>query len=263
MKSTTAVMNRTGLATAPDQAEAAIAAAASTMPSAKGTLADLEAARKPYIAAGVPIGSRPPKLGKQAPDILMDKLGERLAFERSGTRLYQLMLGKVRANGKTAGGPSVADVQHIMEEEFQHFQMVKGAIQQLGGDPTVETPCADLTGVASIGLVQIMADPRTTVPQSLHALLMAELTDNDGWEMLIQLAQGLGHEELATQFEGALANEQEHLQNVRKWMMMMTGTEAGMKAVPASSASSGTSSRAKSSSASEKATGTRSTKGKK
>jgi hypothetical protein len=77
-----------------------------------------------------------------------------------------------------------------------------------------------------------MADPRTSVGQCLNALLTAELTDNDGWEMLIKLARGLGHEEVASKFEDALENEQEHLQNVRTWITAMVGQEAGMKAVP-------------------------------
>jgi len=224
-------MNRTGVATAPEQAEAAVSAAASAAPSSKGTAHDLDSVRMPYLKAHEPIGSRPPTLGKMAPDIFMDKLGERLAFERSGTRLYQLMLGKMQANGKSNGGPSIQDIEHIMQEEYQHFQLVSATIAQLGGDPTLETPCADLTGVASIGLVQIMADPRTTVPQCLHALLTAELTDNDGWEMLIQLARGLGHDEVASKFEGALKNEQEHLENVRGWMLEMTQKEAGLSSM--------------------------------
>jgi bacterioferritin (cytochrome b1) len=141
------------------------------------------------------------------------------------------MLGKMQENGSSGGGPSIQDIEHIMQEEYQHFQLVSATIAQLGGDPTLETPCADLTGVASIGLVQIMADPRTTVPQCLHALLTAELTDNDGWEMLIQLARGLGHDEVAAKFESALKNEQEHLENVRGWMLEMTQKEAGLSSM--------------------------------
>jgi hypothetical protein len=229
MKSGIAATNRTGLSAAPDVAEEAMETASMAKPSSKGGLEDLDAARKPYITEHAPIGSPPPGMGKQIPDAFMDKLGERLAFERGGTRLYQLMLGKVRANGKGAGGPSAADVEHIMNEELEHFRLVKSCIEELGGDPTVVTPSADLTGVASIGLIQIMADPRTTVPQCLHALLTAELSDNDGWEMLIQMAEGLGHNNIAGQFEDALQSEQEHLEKVRGWIVGLSGEEAGLK----------------------------------
>jgi hypothetical protein len=49
-------------------------------------------------------------------------------------------------------------------------------------------------------------------------MLTAELTDNDGWRLLIQLADNLGYDELKAEFETALANEEEHLINVRTWL---------------------------------------------
>ena len=54
--------------------------------------------------------------------------------------------------------------------------------------------------------------------QCLQAMLTAELTDNDGWRLLIQLADNLGHDELKAEFESALANEEEQLINVRTWL---------------------------------------------
>jgi bacterioferritin (cytochrome b1) len=263
MKSGATVMNRTGLSAAPEQAEAALAAASLSKPSASGGLKALEEARKPYIAEHKPIGSPPPDVGKNAPGMFIDKLGERLAFERGGTRLYQHLMGKMRANGKSSGGPSLGEVEHIMEEELEHFRILNAAIMQMGGDPTVQTTGADLVGVASSGLIQIVSDPRTTVRQCLEALLIAELDDNECWETLIKMAEGLGHAEMARKFEGALESEQEHLQNVRMWITKMTGTEAGMKVVPVSSVRSGATDRAKSESSSSKKKSTGSRKGKK
>jgi hypothetical protein len=49
-------------------------------------------------------------------------------------------------------------------------------------------------------------------------LLTAELTDNAGWELLIELASNLGYDDMRQQFETALAHEEEHLQNVRDWL---------------------------------------------
>ena len=221
-------MNRTGISVAPDEAARTIEGALAARPSSPGDSTALAALRAPYIAANEPIGSRPPMAGPKTPAIFLDKLGDRLAFERGGTRLYEALLGKVQAAKLPKGGPAVGDVQHIMDEEARHFVLVREAIERLGGDPTFETPAADLSGVASTGLVQIVTDPRTTVPQCLHALLVAELTDNDGWTMLVQLAQGLGHADLATQFQAALATEEEHLQKVRGWLTTLVQAEAGL-----------------------------------
>jgi bacterioferritin (cytochrome b1) len=101
---------------------------------------------------------------------------------------------------------------------LEHFLLLNRTITELGGDPTVESPCADVAGVASMGILQVLTDPRTTVTQCLQALLTAELTDNAGWELLIELADGLGFQEMKAEFETALTNEEEHLQNVRNWV---------------------------------------------
>jgi hypothetical protein len=66
--------------------------------------------------------------------------------------------------------------------------------------------------------MQVLTDPRSSMAQCLQALLTAELTDNAGWELLINLADNLGYDDLKTEFESALANEQEHLLDVRNWL---------------------------------------------
>src|SRR5690606_1425878 len=104
----------------------------------------------------------------------------------------------------------LADLQHIMEEEFQHFQMLTEVIGEMGGDPTSQTPCADISAVAAMGLIQVLTDPRTTLAQGLQALLTAELTDNAAWELLIELAEQGGHDELVPPFQKALSSETEH-----------------------------------------------------
>ena len=107
--------------------------------------------------------------------------------------------------------PDIGELQHICEEEARHFGLIAECIEKLGGDPTAQTPCADVTGVESSGLMQVVTDPKTTVNQSLHALLVAELADNAAWEELIVLAKALGQDEMVQRFEEALGEEREHL----------------------------------------------------
>jgi hypothetical protein len=95
---------------------------------------------------------------------------------------------------------------------------VKDAIEHLGGDPTAVTPCADLKGVESMGLVQVLTDPRTTLTQGLEAILTAELADNEGWKVLIAMAEAMDQDELAQRFTTALAEEDEHLRSIRTWL---------------------------------------------
>ena len=105
------------------------------------------------------------------------------------------------------------------------MMMVVDAIRQLGADPTAQTPCADLVGVESMGLVQAMNDPRTSLVQSLHVMLDAELLDNAGWEMLIDLANRSGHADIAKQFAVALQQEARHLAHVRALVERLTAEE--------------------------------------
>lgn len=219
--------NRTGMQTSPELAEELIEGTMTAVPSSDGGAEDIAEYRAEYIAEGFPIGSMPmvPASEEAEADedevgmaVFLDKLSERLAFERMGTRLYEALYNKCETLGETFPGPSLEQIQHIGREELDHFLLINRTITELGGDPTVESPCADVAGVASMGIMQVLTDPRTSVAQCLQALLTAELTDNDGWRLLIQLADNLGYDEMKTEFEKALNNEQEHLTKVRTWL---------------------------------------------
>jgi rubrerythrin len=235
-KSTEAVrreraMNRTGIMVNPELSAALILGAEAATRS--GTEGGAEVAdRASYLTETSPIGSLPRLPAGDgetsgAISVLLDKLGERLAFERQGTRLYQAFLQKVEAVGDGASvGPSREELRHICDEELQHFRVLQKTITKLGGDATVQTPSADVVGVLSHGMVQVVSDPRTTVAQCLQAVLTAELADNDGWQMLSALAEEVGNSDLVDQCEKAFEEEQKHLDDVRAWLNEMTANEA-------------------------------------
>jgi rubrerythrin len=161
------------------------------------------------------------------PSLFIDKLGERLAFERSGTRLYEALLVKFEADGSLAEIVSEERLRAIRDDEARHFHMVWQALERLGADPTVQTPCADAGGVESQGLFQLLSDPRSSFAQGLHAALTAELVDNEGWSMLIDLADKMKQPEMAEEFRKALREEEVHLQLVRDWLREANLKEAG------------------------------------
>lgn len=152
-------------------------------------------------------------LGK-SPELLVDKLGERLAFERSGVRLYDAMIAKAKAL-EGAESDLVQVLRHIRDEEFEHMNLVREAIETLGADPTAMTPCADVAGVKSMGVMQVLTDPRTNVAQGLGALLTIELEDNAAWELLIELADAGGHPNIAKSFHKAKEQEDDHLVKIK------------------------------------------------
>jgi len=226
------LFNRTGLMVNPEMS-AEMIQAAKNIETSPGDIMELAAERADYISEGIPIGSYPPIIdGEDAAEseklaVLLDKLGERLAFERQGTRLYQTFIQKLEAMpADDENAPSADELRHICDEELEHFRLLQRAITDLGGDATAMTPSADVAGVISHGVLQVACDPRTTIAQTLQAALTAELADNDGWQMLQQLAAELGHADLEKQCEKAFEQEQEHLQNVRSWLANMTLGEA-------------------------------------
>jgi hypothetical protein len=269
MQATVPGMNRTGAAVSPLGTEAMTRAAQELTPPGPIDTAASEAQRIVYINESSAVGSIPPpanlkgmvksgiaKMRGANPSILLDKIGERIAFERSGTRLYEALIVKYEAVSKLEGGTlppaeqlieadaegmaSLAPVQgenamqtlsRIRNEELSHFHLLCAAATRLGGDPTAQTPCADVVATSAMGIMQVVTDPRTTLAQSLNAMLSAELTDNAGWELLVQLADEAGEAELSGQFLGALAQEQEHLAVVKAWLTTLVTTGAGTPAV--------------------------------
>ncbi|MDB5102881.1 MAG: hypothetical protein JWP91_570 [Fibrobacteres bacterium] len=237
------MMNRSGTSTSPEDALDVIREAQRTPPSPKGDARQLAEYRKPYLEQRIPIGSRPVAIdqartgraeeGNTSVSLLLDKLGERLAFERQGVRLYESLIGKIKAIGEEPGGPAIDELEHILDEERAHFRFLSEAIVGIGGDPTVQTPCANIAGILSQGLVQVVADPRTTVPQCLEAILNAELADNDGWNLLQALVATLGVGDLGDRIEEAKEHEQDHLEMVRSWQAaMVMGNAAPIKPNP-------------------------------
>ena len=107
--------------------------------------------------------------------------------------------------------------------------LLKGAIESLGGDPTAMTPAADVIGTAGSGWVQVLTDPRVTLTEALKVMLSVELTDNDAWQTLLDLAMGLGQDELADSFRQALEEEDEHLTRVRTWVALALSGQAGVE----------------------------------
>lgn len=193
-------------------------------PSADAHAADT--IRLEYIREADALGSVPApgtmrgiaKSGAQAltgmrPQELMDKLSERLAFERAGTRLYDAMIRKCEA-AEAPGTITLEQLRYIRDEEAQHAGLLIQAIEMLGGDPTAQTPGAVATGIEGAGLMQLICDPRTTPTQCLHALLIAELADGASWEVLIELAEQSKQTELVVRFGQALQSENEHAERV-------------------------------------------------
>lgn len=225
--------NKTGMMTSPREAKELLQADELFQTDVVGDVTEFIGVKSQAFAEADALGSVPPPAsvkgalktgakmirGERLP-VFMDKLAERAAFERGGTRLYDALMVKFQTNDEASTGATLARLSEIRADELAHYHLVVEAIRKLGGDPTAQTPSADLVGVESMGLMQVLNDPRTTFLDCLNAILVAELTDVDAWSLLAQLADDMGEEDLAQQFRDALLQENGHLRDVRQWYQM-------------------------------------------
>ncbi len=231
-------MNRTGVQMSPFSTADMQASMDKFAPPTDAERGDMQI-RLEYADASEGLGSVPPPgtlkgmvkssvdlvTGKR-PQVLVDKLGERLAFERAGVRLYDTLLVKCRSVPDLLTHDEVQTLTLFRQQELEHLGLVTEAIKTLGADPTAQTPCADLVGVQGMGLVQAINDPRTSLLQSLAVVLNAELIDNAGWSMLIELARAAGHNDIADSFSVARNQEAQHLAQVRSLVARLTLDDA-------------------------------------
>jgi hypothetical protein len=244
--------NRTGIATSPRLSAKMLEGMHEFPPTVGGDEGAIGGVRKAYSRQGDPVGSVPPPatvggmaaaavegIRGQHPVQFVDKLGERLAFERMGTRLYQALLSKYDAFGGFEGGPSRTELEAMLLDEYDHFRLLVEAATKIGADPTVVTPSADLAATMSQGVLAVLVDPRTTFVQSLEAILLAELVDNDCWQTLLELAQLRGDEDLADEFSSALADEVRHLRLVRAWLAAAQGRDGTVYGAARTTATTG------------------------
>jgi rubrerythrin len=167
--------------------------------------------------------------------MLIDRLGERLAFQRAVLRMYDTLIDKVGRQGSWPGGPRHEELQAIRQEEREHYLLLRETLEQLGADPTVQTPGTRRAQRLARGIPDMLSDTSVDARQCLEAVLIAELIDNDGWDSLSDLAMSIGQDKLAMLFEQAIERERHHLMAARAWL----GAELSHEATVASRVSFG------------------------
>jgi hypothetical protein len=238
-------MNRTGIDIAPVLSEAMMSGMEHIEQDPSRGNEAIVGLERDYIHPDARVGSMPPPstvsgelkaltdevVGKDS-QVLLNKLGERLAFERSGVRAYEAFIRKCMllsdgsdGNGSMSGLP-LDELWNIRNDEEEHFLLLQQCMKMLGGDPTAQTPDADVAGVASSGIVKVLSDPRTSIAQGLQALMMIELTDNASWELLIELSSEVGVDEMTERFRRALEQEEFHLASIRQWYEKLVMSQA-------------------------------------
>jgi bacterioferritin (cytochrome b1) len=161
------------------------------------------------------------KLAKKNKDKVIDVLCERLCFERSGVKLYDKILERMRQSKEPAITKMLEQMQEHRDQEKEHEEWLEDCIRKLGGDDKKMTEKAKLVTEESKGIEEvIMKDPQ--LPHLFHALLAAELVDNAGWDLLVQLADEADDTQAKRDFKKRLHEEEEHLILMREVMKKLS-----------------------------------------
>jgi hypothetical protein len=216
--STTSGTNHTGLAPHGDVLAKMLEGASEFPPTSSGGPAGIAELRIDYARVGEPHATMPSAPVTPAKLPLIDRLGARMQFERTGVRLYDALISKLDAYCSFDGGPSRQELLQIREQEFDHALLTQELVSSIGGDPTAITPGANLATTASQGIACVLLDPRTSLVDCLEAMLIIELTDQDMWGMLGRTAEPLGDAAMIEKITHAQKVELEHLAKLRGWL---------------------------------------------
>ena len=158
------------------------------------------------------------ELAKHNPAKVLDLLIARLQYERSGVKLYDSILAKIAAQQDPDAQRMVETLQEHRNEEKEHEEWLEECVRQMGGDAHGTSDMAELESRESKGIEEILLDGDNDIVHIFHALLAAELADNAGWDLLVQIADEAGDRDAKKQFKKRLHEEEEHLLFVRRVM---------------------------------------------
>jgi bacterioferritin (cytochrome b1) len=151
------------------------------------------------------------KLAEFNKEKVIDALAERLAFERAGEQLYDSIIQKVRSTREPEVQSLLPELEAHRNHEREHKEWLERKIRELGGDPNLDTEYSLLASRESEGIRHVILGGDDSIPHLLHALLTAELADNAGWELLVDLADEVGDHEARHVFRRYLHEEEDHL----------------------------------------------------
>lgn len=165
------------------------------------------------------------KLAEINKDKVIDVLTERLAFERAGVKAYDSIIAKMEKSSDPAVKKMLGVMREHRDQEKEHEEWLEEQVRSLGGDVNAMTEHAKLIEEESEGIEKVVFGSDTNISHMFHALLTAELMDNAGWELLIQLADEADDDEARRAFKKRLHEEEEHLIFARRAVMAFARKE--------------------------------------
>lgn len=153
-------------------------------------------------------------LAERHPEKLLDLLTERLTFERTGVKLYDIVLSKMQGSGDKSVMKMIPQLKKQRDQEKEHEEWLEEQVRALGSDAHTETDLSELMLREARGVKEVIeSDDELT--HLFHALLTAELVDDNGWKLLVQLADEAQDQEALKSFIQRAREEEDHLVYIR------------------------------------------------
>jgi bacterioferritin (cytochrome b1) len=165
------------------------------------------------------------KLAQNNPAFLLDVLSGRLAFERTGVKLYDRVIEKIERQAQPRYLAILDQLREIRVEEKEHEEWLEAQIRALGGNPAEKSEMAQLEAEEGSGIESVILDGHSKPIHLLHALLAAELADNAGWDVLVKLAGDAGDAAAKIEFARRMAEEAKHLLFIREVVLRSAESE--------------------------------------
>jgi bacterioferritin (cytochrome b1) len=165
------------------------------------------------------------KLAARNPNLILDLLSGRLAFERTSVKLYDNVIQKIERSADPRYQPLLGELRKIRNEEWAHEEWLEAQIRSLGGTAHETTEMSQLETEEAMGVRNVIVDGHQKVLHLVHALLAAELSDNAGWDLLVKLANDSGDREAKFAFMKRQLEEVKHLAFLREVVARATENE--------------------------------------
>ena len=150
-------------------------------------------------------------------------LEARLASERAGMKLYERVLGAMRASGDAQVRALLDEMEADRDLEAEHVAWLEEQLRAVRGG--ADAGGAGDAGDAAARHVERVAQGNAELPQLVNALLAAKLADDAGWDGLVQLAHEAGDREARRELRRRLHEEEDLLLVIRQLMEKLVFTE--------------------------------------
>jgi hypothetical protein len=156
-------------------------------------------------------------------ELLLRKLGQRLAFERASVRLYEALIFKCLALQKGQRKVvSLDQLRQFRDEEVEHSLLLKKAIETLGFDADDWIPEMDSTLLSTLQIPKVFSKKNTTILQCLESVQIFATNDNAEWHTLHGLFTNMGLQDVSEEFNQAPEEDSRQLETISRWIYQLS-----------------------------------------